>query len=156
MKIRNGFVSNSSSSSFVCEICGATEVGYDVSLSDVGFVECENGHVFCEEHIINNDISIDCIGGENLLLEKHCPICQFEEYSQSELSKYLLKEYEIPKETVFAEIKAVNKRRKKLYDNEYIEYVFKQHNLSDDEILKSLKERFGIYKNFMEYVYGKN
>ena len=46
MKIRKGFVSNSSSSSFVCDICGDTEVGYDQGLSDFDMVECVNGHSF--------------------------------------------------------------------------------------------------------------
>lgn len=31
VKFRNGFVSNSSSSSFICEICGEEESGYDIS-----------------------------------------------------------------------------------------------------------------------------
>ena len=49
MKVRLGFVSNSSSSSFVCEITGNTESGYDMSLKDAGMSECVNGHVICEE-----------------------------------------------------------------------------------------------------------
>lgn len=152
MKVRQGFVSNSSSSSFICEICGNTKSGYDLSLSDMGFVMCENEHIFCDEHLINMEGEIETLGYENLVLEKHCPICQFEEYSQPELARYLVKEYSIPKEIVFSEIKAVNKRRKKLYDNEYIEYVFKKHNLSDDVVLKNLKDRFEKYSNFLEYI----
>lgn len=50
MKIRNGFVSNSSSSSFICDACGAVESGMDCSLEDMGFLECVNGHTFCEDH----------------------------------------------------------------------------------------------------------
>lgn len=38
--IRLGFVSNSSSSSFICNICNGIESGYDASL------ECSNGHIF--------------------------------------------------------------------------------------------------------------
>lgn len=34
MKFRSTFVTNSSSSSYVCEICGRTESGYDLGLSD--------------------------------------------------------------------------------------------------------------------------
>ena len=50
MKIRNGFVSNSSSSSFVCNVCGNVESGMDASASDLGMPECVNGHIFCDGH----------------------------------------------------------------------------------------------------------
>jgi len=49
MKIRNGFVSNSSSSSFVCDICCGAEGGWDLSLRDAGMVSCANGHYFHED-----------------------------------------------------------------------------------------------------------
>lgn len=52
MKLRKGFVSNSSSSSFVCDVCGYTESGWDMSLEEAEMYECENGHTFCEGHII--------------------------------------------------------------------------------------------------------
>ena len=41
MKIRYGFVSNSSSSSFTCLVCGSTESGMDACASDFDFVECD-------------------------------------------------------------------------------------------------------------------
>lgn len=44
MKIRTGFVSNSSSSSYVCEICG--DVGEDDDI-----VTCERQHTFCVYHL---------------------------------------------------------------------------------------------------------
>lgn len=46
MKVRTGFVSNSSSSSFICDLTGNTEGGWDASLSDFEMVECAKGHVF--------------------------------------------------------------------------------------------------------------
>ena len=56
MKIRTGFVSNSSSSSFICEICNRTEIGWDGnSLSDFDMVRCVNEHTFCTSHMINID-----------------------------------------------------------------------------------------------------
>jgi hypothetical protein len=125
-----------------------------MSIDEIGFVMCEHEHLFCNEHLINTENGIEEVDGENFVLEKHCPICQFQEYSQSELARFLLKEYGIPRDIVFAEIKAVNKRRKKLYDYEYIEYVFKQNNLTDDIVLSSLKERFETYSNFYEYIGG--
>jgi hypothetical protein len=44
MKIRVGFVSNSSTSSYICIKCGEIEVGQDASLSDFDMFSCENGH----------------------------------------------------------------------------------------------------------------
>lgn len=44
MKIRKSFVSNSSSSSFVCDVTGETAGGYDLCLSDIDWEECANGH----------------------------------------------------------------------------------------------------------------
>lgn len=52
MKFRNGFVTNSSSSSFVCEVCGRSDGGYDVYLDGVQMVQCENGHIYCLSHLI--------------------------------------------------------------------------------------------------------
>ena len=51
MKIKNKFVSNSSTSSFVCDVCGNTEAGRDCGPGDFNMAECENGHIFCFDHI---------------------------------------------------------------------------------------------------------
>lgn len=53
MKVRNGFVSNSSSSSFVCNVCGEIESGFDCSMKDFEMSQCEHGHVFHDSHIEN-------------------------------------------------------------------------------------------------------
>jgi len=50
MKIRSGFVSNSSSSSFVCSVCKCVETGYDGQY-DFPTTYCRNGHHFCSEHL---------------------------------------------------------------------------------------------------------
>jgi hypothetical protein len=52
MKIRNGFVSNSSSSSFICDITGEVESGWDLGLEEAGMYQCENGHTFSEQFLI--------------------------------------------------------------------------------------------------------
>lgn len=196
MKIRTDFVTNSSSSSFVCEICGRTESGWDISVSEADMMECINGHVFCCDEAIewpsksdmlkmilenewnkerwdyNTDTYKDFSEEElltyddELLFERFlctegsgygvpecvCPICQFIEYSEHDLSKYLLKEYGVPRDEVFAEVKQLNKRRKKLYENEYITYVCKKFDISPTEIVAGWKNKFGTYRAFQDWM----
>lgn len=193
MKFRKDFVTNSSSSSYVCEICGRNESGYDLCLSDCEMMECVNGHIFCcdealekptkkemiqmimenewnkekwdgatlgyrdfsEEELIvmDEDYLFDkfCSDGYNYdVPECMCPICQFIEYSEYDLSAYLLKEYGVSRDEVFAEVKQLNKRRRKLYENEYITYVCKKFDLNPTEIVASWKEKFGTYHKLKE------
>ena len=81
MKIRKGFVSNSSSSSFVCDVCGYTESGWDMSLDEAEMYECENGHTFCEGHIITPT--------KEQLIEYAKRIVNNEEISAVDFSKWL-------------------------------------------------------------------
>lgn len=197
MKFRKDFVTNSSSSSYVCEICGRTESGWDFGLSDCEMMECVNGHVFCCDEALeipskkemikmilenewNKDVWTSRSDGykdytEDELLamseddlfhdfcsesgyydvpECVCPICQFIEYSEYDLSAYLLKEYGISRDEVFAEVKKLNKRRRKLYENEYITYVCKKFDLNPTEIVARWKERFGTYSEFEKWLRG--
>ena len=199
MKYRKCHVTNSSSSSFVCDICGHVESGWEMSISEAGMYMCVNGHTFCfDEALINNSNKEDLIkiilqegwnkyeyykngeikekfvseeelnemeweelmeyaseeGGYYDVPECFCPICNFIEYSESDLSKYLLKEYGVSKDEVFAEIKKYNKRRKKLYNNEYITYVCKKFDLNPIEIVASWKDKFGTYAEFDKYLKG--
>jgi len=153
MKIRKGFVSNSSSTSFTCEVCGETCSGMDMGLSDFEMYQCENGHCFCEGHM-KKEISITDIRDfvlkdkyisdefkekiqkmndmgylyeEEETMDKYryssssktCPICNFEEISESDVYKYLM---------------IIN-------------------DLDKEKILKRLKENFPSYKEFRKLIY---
>jgi hypothetical protein len=52
MKIRSGFVSNSSSSSFICDVSGRIESGMDMGISDAEMFRCQNGHTIGNEYRI--------------------------------------------------------------------------------------------------------
>ncbi len=112
MKIRVGFVSNSSSSSFICDFCGEEQSGMDMSLYEAGMLECENGHTFCATHAIlgslkdkkgtvlsqlsngNIDDVVDSLNLENTddpVSWENCPLCNFTKVAQFDLISYLLK-----------------------------------------------------------------
>ena len=190
MKYRKCHVTNSSSSSFVCDICGHVASGWDLNINDAEMYQCVNGHTFCQDEALmdygdkedlikmileegwNTIYGGDIITEEELnnmewedLMELYadsgycvpecfCPICNFSEYSESDLSKYLLKEYGISRDEVFAEVKALNKKRRKLYENEYITYVCKKFNLNPAEIVAGWKDKFGTYAEFDKYLIG--
>lgn len=193
MKIRQGFVSNSSSSSFVCDICSNTQSGWDLSYDEADMFECEFGHVMCNSHA-NKDI--DDLSDEEILeiLEREverttyrkdefkeclkklkegdvtevmedlqesmewrygynipeicCPVCNFEHASYKDLAKFLEKENILSRDEVFAEIKKINKRRKKLYDIEYVERVCLKLNKPILKLLGEIKEKYKKYSEF--------
>lgn len=91
-------------------------------------------------------------GGYYEVPECLCPICQFHQYSQSDMVDYLLKEHSIPKDEAFAEVKKVNRRRRKLYDGEYISYVCSKLHLNPIEIQATWKDKFNTYAAFKEYI----
>lgn len=146
MKYRKDFVTNSSSSSYVCDICGEEETGWDFPEN---MRECENGHLFCEDHLLegeNDDFDICEVP------ESRCPICQFVDFSEHDMAKYLEIKYHISREEAFAEIKKVNRRRRKLYDSEYIEYVCRVMILDTTRILESWRRDFGTYEKFESFL----
>lgn len=95
MKIRTGFVSNSSSSSFICVVCGRAEGGMDMGLDDAEMCQCENGHQICYEHL--PDLADPASYGYDLPA-KRCPCCNFHYVTDKALVSYFLKSNNITRE----------------------------------------------------------
>lgn len=70
MKFRTDFVTNSSSSSYICEVCNHVESGWDLSLSDAEMYECEIGHIFCREEIVG-EVEPVVIARRRMLEDRH-------------------------------------------------------------------------------------
>lgn len=172
MKVRNGFVSNSSSSSFTCDLCGDVESGWDLCLREIDWTQCINNHIICEACLPNGftygkpeqmedesneafqkryDDWADETEDGYYCKEDMCPICRFEELSETNIVNYLKKEYKVEFNEVLEEIKKNNKHRKKVYNSEYINYVCNKFNIKYLELLPTLKDRFENYKAFMKY-----
>jgi len=129
MKIRKGFVSNSSSSSFVCDVSGYIESGWDMGLYEAGMITCENGHCFLEQYFIGDfyeyEIKIEDETGDSWearygVPAMYCPICSFGAVSDTDLINYLLK----------------------------------AHGKGREELRKEIKERFVDYKSFRKFIKG--
>ena len=126
MKIRSGFVSNSSSSSFMCDFCGSVESGY-ASLSDVEMIECRNGHTLCDHHAIDlqkhfqkcdeineiRKIETEAQGKKyyhydsddrSEIPEKHCPLCCLNQLSDHDELNYYRMRFSLSKEDVLEDI----------------------------------------------------
>jgi len=105
MKTRLGFVSNSSSCSFVCDLTGEVKSGWSWGIEDVGMYGCINGHRFNKEYVLNPDkikvwartikhkANPDGFVDYRELPASFCPICQMKEILAPDLAIYLRTEH---------------------------------------------------------------
>jgi len=127
MKVRKGFVSNSSSSSFVCDVCGESVSGMDMSYDEAEMVCCTNGHDFCEVHLLGKN-TLDVLQDEDRedfdedwrydVPSEYCPICQMN----------------------------------KIIDGDFVNYFLKLSGKTRDEMTEELKKYFKTFDEFKEFI----
>ena len=118
MKIRHGFVSNSSSSSFICDVTGRIASGWDMSLEEAEMCECKKGHTFSEYCVLNEKEFNELLEKSKdedseefdedfryYCPEKFCPICSLTHIDDTMVLKYLIAKGYINIDNVMKEIR---------------------------------------------------
>ena len=87
--------------------------------------------------------------------ERVCPICAMDVISDGDMKSFLKKQTGITEAEVFAEVKKVNGRRRKLYDSEYNAYALKKLSNTRAEVEESIVKQFDHdYEAFYNYISG--
>ena len=173
MRKRLGFVSNSSSSSFICDVCGGLESGYDVCLDDVNMSCCIEGHEF---HNHCNKVEVDenkfkevTINHIKNLIDRYKKSIEKHPYNDNFYKKAIknfendLKEIESSEEfnidsydsyfedgisSEFCPICSLNVIR----DSDIIKYMYKEFNVTKEDITNEIKNKFKNLKELEQFV----
>ena len=160
MKTRNGFVSNSSSSSFTCDVCGTTESGYDASLSDFGMMQCIRNHTFCESEAVksNEDLTID-EKREALLVEVRSNKWNKEDVIAAAVDKItkmsddeIDNEYEEDGNYEVAPARCPICSMKEFRNEDVLYFLLKKQGKTFKVIGEEIKNEFGDFEKFMNYL----
>lgn len=146
MKIRNGFVSNSSSSSFTCSVCNSQFSGWDAGPHDFGHEECVKGHIFCNHKIVNKE-RFDKLVEKGETDTDELPDGYWKDPDRIE--KYGLMGddlYEIPSE--FCPVCCMNI----ICNDDCIAYLYKKYSTNNKELADEIKKKFSSYDEFREYL----
>ena len=155
MKVRRGFVSNSSSCSFTCDICNRDISGWDMCLSEAEMYECQNEHCFCYEHEIDvkvtREIIIEMLKKDNSYTHdwKKREINMLESMNEEELSEWWegegIEEYGVPSEMC----PVCNFQS--FTNNDLLMFMLCETKKTKKEYREIMKKKFKNYDEFLEY-----
>ncbi len=179
MKYRLCFVTNSSSSSFLCDVCGNIESGYDLSLSDFDMYQCTNSHIFHDHEMIGNLSAWDY---EEVVTELNSRLESYKDRFEKSKSSDWLKSTIARLEGDIAQLKAepddeglleeitekyeLNDsyvspkycpicQLKEMTDSDIITYLYKKSGLGYKALLKKVKENFSTYEELKTFLKGE-
>jgi len=160
MKIRNGFVSNSSSSSYICDVCGHDESGWDLCLSDAEMVECASGHVMCCSHVEATKAEIYIAMVEEGIEKygntydhedklKEIQVIEDEKERENFCNDALYEtdwEYSFPSKLCpICSLKQIN-------DSELVQYLKHGVGIDMDSVMKDMRSKFKDYDEFQTFL----
>lgn len=152
MKVRHGFVSNSSTSSFLCNICGTIAAERDLGIEEAEMVCCLNDHTFCTSHENGFDFDADRSLAEKkkILLSDSSWAKQAEEPEANIDCLYsdwaVVTRYEMPPALCpFCQLKRVT-------DDLLLLYLFETMGQSREQIVEQISTKFDNYDEFRKFV----
>ena len=157
MKIRQGFVSNSSSSSFICDITGETKSGWDSNLTEVQMYQCVNGHTVNESFVNLNDklfVQKEKEGFKQYCIKHPDKIIYFEDWLENARCEL---RYELPIE--YCPLCIMKEFSAESIKNYFIMDIANQYGLdketAKETLYSQIRSRFKDYKAFCQFVEGK-
>ena len=162
MKVRVGFVSNSSSSSFTCDVCRYTVSGMDMGYADANMYSCVNGHEFCREHAMPWEPSWEekreiLLGTWRVSKDAHVKhLLEKAAKSEEKLDQIIhehdledlleLDDYEVPADMcplcTFGNV----------HERDAYKYLLKVAGRTESDLLAELKARFGSYPEMKQWL----
>lgn len=160
MKNRNGFVSNSSSSSFVCDVSGESFEGYDGDYGDIVECSCPNGHNFSSEYLLpatKPSITVEEMRARLMDGATSTPARIGFEYATTEqIEEWYAEEY-AEDEDIEPDVPALRCpicMFKKPCDRDIFQYLLRKMNMTREGIMEEMKEVYGSYSTFKAVMKG--
>ncbi len=161
MKIRSGFVSNSSSSSFTCDVCGEEQSGMDMSVSDAGMERCRRGHTYCESHRTGTEPTLEQMRNDLIALKQKHTWKKPEEIEADIVKINAMEEQEVrdtheeyDREKSFGYNCPICNFVNVDY-SDVVKYYYVKNGLDCKSMAAKFKEEFGTYDNLKSFLYPK-
>lgn len=145
MKVRADFITNSSSSSYICGFCGNHEEGMDLCMTDAGFITCENDHSFCDVHLMPEGGEFEGSKLEEELVGKY--LKDHKEFDEDE-AIYELRYQFPPEHCPFCQLKLI-------MNDDYVDFVTLILDISKEDVLENIRVNLGSYPAFAEALRAK-